>query len=1261
MKFFGPVVLALSLTVLSACGGGGGSSQEPAPTPVPDPPPAPTPVPDPPPAPTPVPDPPPAPTPVPDPPPAPTPVPDPPPAPTPVPDPPPAPPPVPDPDPAPDIDIIPVGKGSVAVDFNPDGYRCTEDYGFWVYNAGVVLPGVSGCTNDDRPIGNITKRYPQVVGKAAQDPVASHRWWGSVSFLGEMAIGDPNSAAYITPDPIIARITNKGVRVMGIPSGLQSMDEINFQYPIPDPFSEVFDGIAVANSNHADLEAFLKDSSEGSVTVEWQANNTAVMEATFVHGSPYIFFTSFDGDFLLRTLREDGGEKGHFEVADNVLGLWTSVAGNKNTYLAVGDSGTEFANITSNQIQVTSPDNTFTLVLLPESGDVTPPQAMIDSFVELALNQVASVKIDYAVNPQTQAVTVSHQYLNAAGEATQTMAGLHPLHWKNSTVATTDYSVRSARGTVKFAKTDGFDYAIPSMGVLPYLPSTNPSMDSSTLTAYIESFIAEGPSNWNTFTDTYWSGKAYSKVSELAAIARANGMEEEADIFIDWLKLELSTWFSATTNDEIDSDKYFVYDDEWDTLLGVTESFAAHQMLNDHHFHYGYFVRAAAEICRVDALWCADDEYGPMVEMLIRDYAGGKDDDMFPYLRHFDPANGFSWASGTVNFARGNNNESTSEAANAYGAMVLYGLITDNQALVDRGTYLHASTAATYWQYWNNIDAYNNMPEEFDNFPATYDKITTSIIWGDGAVFSTWFSPLYAHILGIQGLPINPLTLHVAQYPDYMADYIELGLSESSNGKPSGLGTDQWRDIWWNLWAMNDATSAIADFNSVSNYTPEFGESKAHTYHWIHALEELGQVISGTGDVTADDPAAMVFEKDGSRSYLVYNFGNDAKTVNFSDGVSFEAAASVFTVRTTFDLETDDNEPPSAVTLLVASNIRQTQADLTWQAATDNVRVASYRVDVLQDAEVINTYGTQSTQFGLTGLTANTDYEVTVTAIDVAGNESVADTIDITTALEGQDLPPLMSGVIMLNSVSSTGMTISWSAAEDEGEIASYSVVVTGPDNFLFETSTQNLTIALTDLTENTLYTLQVTALDDSNQASNTLERQVTTATSTPALVVFATSLPDGYVTANYPGNDEADNDIISTDGGVLEADFTGGGNVYITAPSTVDLSPYESGYLEFELRVVSLGSHSDIMVKIDSGWPAVSDLDVSAYGGLPANDTDFVTYRIPIADFVASSNRFVAGNTMDISSVINPVVFEGSEGGDALHIQLRNIQFVAQ
>ena len=33
-----------------------------------------------------------------------------------------------------------------------------------------------------------------------------------------------------------------------------------------------------------------------------------------------------------------------------------------------------------------------------------------------------------------------------------------------------------------------------------------------------------------------------------------------------------------------------------------------------------------------------------------------------------------------------------------------------------------------------------------------YPNVTTSIIWSSGADFSTWFSPAYAHILGIQGL-----------------------------------------------------------------------------------------------------------------------------------------------------------------------------------------------------------------------------------------------------------------------------------------------------------------------------------------------------------------------------------------------------------------------------------------------------------------------------------------------------------------------------
>ncbi len=793
--------------------------------------------------------------------------------------------------------ITPYGAGSISDTINPASYRCVVDFGNWIYNAGVVEPAIPACNaTTGIPTGTPVPRYPQLSGPAADGPTPTHKWWGSIPFLGEMTVGDPNDAAYITPDPITARITNRGVRVMGIPSGLASTND-GFLYQIPDPFSEVFDGIAIGNSNFTGMDAYLKDHSAGSVTVEWQSAGQAVMEATFVHGSPYVYVRAYQGELVVRTLRADGGEKGTFYNQGNSLGIWTNVAGNHNNFLVTGEGNTTFANTSGNEIIVSNTANELTLTYLPQTAG-TPSDTLTSFFESRARNIVAAVEIDYAVDRATNNVTVSHAYRDTQGAPIETIAGLHPLHWKNTSQPSSGYQVRSARGTIKFSQTDSFDYQLPSVGVLPALPSINGTFDQVTLENLVSQFVAQGPAAWNDRTDTYWAAKNYGKVAELIAIADSIGMNAEATQLLDWLKAELADWFTAETNGNLDVVKYFVYDDEWNTLLGLEESFASHQQLNDHHFHYGYFVRAAAEICRMDIAWCGASQYGPMIELLIRDYAGDANDPMFPYLRNFDPANGFSWASGPANFVRGNNNESTSEAANAYGAIVLYGLITGRDDLVEKGMYLHASTAAAYWQYWNNIDGYNNVGADEDNFPPGYNRITTSIIWGDGGVFSTWFSGAFAHILGIQGLPSNPLILHVGQYSDYMVDYVTLGLSESSNIKPSGLPDDQWRDLWWNLWAMTDADSAIADYDTVADYVPEAGETKAHTYHWIHTFSRLGHMKTGTGALTSDYPAALAFDNNGLTSYVVYNFTGQALAVTFSDGHMVNAAPYGFTLTT---------------------------------------------------------------------------------------------------------------------------------------------------------------------------------------------------------------------------------------------------------------------------------------------------------------------------------------------------------------------------
>ncbi|RYZ97024.1 MAG: glucan 1,3-beta-glucanase, partial [Moraxellaceae bacterium] len=499
------------------------------------------------------------------------------------------------------------GAGNISDAPNTAGWKCVVDHGNWIYNAGVVKPGVSSCS----PIGSPTPIYPQKTGPAATKPTMTHRWWGSIPFLGEMKIANSNDAGYITPDPMTARVSERGVRIMGIPGGLRTTTT-QTTYSIPDPFSEVFDGIAVGNASYNNLEAYLKDYSDASVTVQWNSGATPVMEATFVHGSPYAYFTVMQGSLVIRSKSADGGEKGVFYQGGNSIGIWTDVAGDRNNFLITGHDATTFSNVNSASIGVSNASKRITVTLLPQVAG-TPSTAMVKDFAQYAAQRVDKVNINYNVDRTANKVTISHQY-QFNGSAVTTMVGMLPMHWKNSSQAVSAYKIRSAHGVTKFAATSGFSYTIPFVGVLPTMPAGIGDYNLTQLKAFVTEFINQGSSNWNTANDTYWAGKNYGKVAELAAIARSIGMNAEADQLINWLKGELQDWFRANTTGSLDTTKYFSYDSNWNTLLGFDESFGAQQQLNDHHFHYGYFVRAASEICRVDASWCSATNYGPMIE-----------------------------------------------------------------------------------------------------------------------------------------------------------------------------------------------------------------------------------------------------------------------------------------------------------------------------------------------------------------------------------------------------------------------------------------------------------------------------------------------------------------------------------------------------------------------------------------------------------------------------------------------------------------------
>jgi hypothetical protein len=73
-------------------------------------------------------------------------------------------------------------------------------------------------------------------------------------------------------------------------------------------------------------------------------------------------------------------------------------------------------------------------------------------------------------------------------------------------------------------------------------------------------------------------------------------------------------------------------------------------------------------------------------------------------------------------------------------------------------------------------------------------------------------------------------------------------------------------------------------------------------------------------------------------------------------------------------------------------------------------------------------------------------------------------------------------------------------------------------------------------------------------------------------------------------------------------------------------------------------------LVKIDSGWPNVSDTSVV----LPELNT-WSEIRLPIADLVASGNRFSPGSFVDLASVANPFVIEPLGN---MSLQIDNVRY---
>jgi len=728
-------------------------------------------------------------------------------------------------------------------------------------------PGVAQETGDVVSVGagaylltrpKPCKPLPKAVHKTGnfQKPVITGQWWSSLLWQQQKKFSQPLFA-----HPLAATCTESGLAVSypgahvhGNPAG-------------------IFGGGGGKDGDlklgHSAAEIFRQADCDGYSDWFLSAvftDGKARMRVSLGHGSPFIYCLYAGGNPTVNFTRTPQIWSGSAE--EPVLGI---TAGG-NHYGLFGPTGSTWTGIGETRLTNNAHGKPyFSVALLPDNRPAT-----LALFRKYAYNHVVDTMVDCRIEGGFVKASYRAAVKPYEGDGAGTIFALYPHQWKYAATKLTDMTYGSIRGTMKVAVGQAFATEAPIQGVLPMFPAAG-VQDKSRMLGYLRAEAGQKPRNG--FADTYWEGKLLGRLATLSGIAEATGDAELQQTFIAEIKRRLENWFAAAPGKE---QPVFYYDTTWNTLIGSRPSYGSDSSLNDHHFHYGYFIRAAAEVARHDQAWAA--KWGPMVNMLIRDIASpDRSDPKFAYLRCFDKYAGHSWASGDANFGDGNNQESSSESMNAWYGMILWGQATGDTATRDAGLFLFNTERTAVEEYWFDISG--------TNYPKDYPNVALGMVWGGKGAFGTWFSGDIDCIHGINWLPFTPASIYMGRHPDYVKRNHDRIVEKRKGGRDYGVG---WGDLVVMFGALSDPAAAARYIDANPDCKLEGGNSHAFMYHWIHTLNDLGR---NDANVTADYPIASVFKKDGVKSYAVYNYQATPLTVGFSDGVKVVAQPKALTLQ----------------------------------------------------------------------------------------------------------------------------------------------------------------------------------------------------------------------------------------------------------------------------------------------------------------------------------------------------------------------------
>ncbi|GIF73991.1 glycosyl hydrolase [Asanoa siamensis] len=705
-----------------------------------------------------------------------------------------------------------------------------------------------------------------VTGNAPAGAVPTNDWWSSLLYKRDNASCQFSAPLHAHPMSFQPAGDGLGVSYTTTPTISGTPTTVGeYHYPYSREFTL---GVAGLSSPDVKVDGW----TDWTVSPYW-AGNGRTLRATIGHGLPFVYAQVTGGNAVLSF--------------PSTPAVWVN-SGNRvgftmrgHDYVAFAPTGATWT-VSGTTITSTLAGRGYLSVALLPTTTSTPAAertALADSYATYAHRHVTGTTVSWSFNQATSSVNATYAFATTAREGSGggTVASLYPHQWKNlasGTPITPTYV--SARGPMRtLVGVSSFTTAIRFNGVLPEVPAvaTSTGADLTTLGTLLDQ-VANGDPLAGVGNDTYWTGKGLGRAARLAEIADQLGRTTQRDRMLSAIRTRLTDWFTASAGK---TQRVFAYDAAWGTLVGYPASYGSDTELNDHHFHYGYFIAAAATLARFDPGWAAQSQYGAMVNLLIRDAnSWQRSDTMFPFLRDFDIYAGHDWAAGHGAFGAGNNQESSSEGMNFANALIQWGIATGQPAVRDAGLFIYTTQAQAIQEYW--------FDSSDSNYPAAFGHSTVGMVWGDGGAYATWFSGEPEMIQGINLLPITGGSLYLGQRPSYVnTNWDEL--VRNNGGQPT-----VWPDVLWSFRALGSGgagDAALAAWRANPGYPPEDGETRAHTFHWLRNVAALGTVDTS---VTADTPLYAVFTKNGARTYVATNATANPVTVRFSDGRTLTVA-----------------------------------------------------------------------------------------------------------------------------------------------------------------------------------------------------------------------------------------------------------------------------------------------------------------------------------------------------------------------------------